>query len=192
MALCPECGNDVPDPAHCSICAAGRGGKKVRRRGGSPCRCPRCNDPLEQQDWEGTTTLSCPSCRGTFFPDRGLEKVLNQLRATCDPVDVETVLKDFKDRFTRELPDAVRYKNCPVCGTVMLRRNYATVSGVIVDHCADHGTWVDEANFAALADFICRGGDVLASEAGKVRARSTIRRSADGPSLIGRLFGTGS
>lgn len=190
MALCPSCGNEVPDPSHCSICDAGRGGKKARKRpAAGVCRCPRCDGALTEQDWDGTKTLSCPTCRGTFFPDLSLEKVLNQLRATCDPKDVESVLKDFKDRFTRELPEAVRYKKCPVCDTVMLRRNYATVSGVIVDHCADHGTWVDETAFAELADFICRGGDILANVAGQVRARNEIRREGDGPSLLGRLFG---
>ena len=115
--------------------------------------------------------------------------MLNRLRATADPRTVQTVLLEFKDRFTRELPDAVRYKKCPVCETVMLRKNYAMVSGVIVDHCADHGTWVDENSFAELADFICRGGDILANEAGKVRARNDVRRDHDGPSLLGKLFG---
>jgi Zn-finger nucleic acid-binding protein len=192
MALCPQCGNDVPDPHHCAICEAGRGGKKARvRPAAGACLCPRCDTALAEQDWEGTKTLGCPSCRGTFFPDVSLEKVLNHLRAACDPKNVATVLWEFKDRFTRELPEAVRYKKCPVCETVMLRKNYAMVSGVIIDHCGDHGNWVDETAFAELADFIVRGGDLLANEAGKVRARSELRRDGDGgPSLLGKLFGT--
>jgi Zn-finger nucleic acid-binding protein len=191
MALCPRCGNEVEDALHCSVCDAGRGGRKTRvRAAAGACRCPRCDGALVEQDWEGTKTLTCGECRGTFFPGVSLETVLNHLRATCDPKNVESVLKDFKDRFTRELPDAVRYKKCPVCDTVMLRKNYATVSGVIVDHCSDHGTWVDETAFAGLADFICRGGDLLANEADKVRARNDLRREGDGgSSLLGKLFG---
>jgi Zn-finger nucleic acid-binding protein len=133
-------------------------------------------------------TFCCPNCRGIFFPARGLEEVLNKLRATCDPVDVQSVLREFKDRFNRKLPTAIRYKACPVCSTVMTRRNYATVSGVIVDECGDHGTWVDEAQFGALADFISRGGDVLATEASKVRARIQPGKGG-GSSLLDRLFG---
>jgi hypothetical protein len=87
----------------------------------------------------------------------------------------------------------VRYKACPVCEEVMARRAYGTVSGVIVDHCGDHGTWVDEAQFAALADFICRGGDVLASEIDKVRARIGRRGAGgqSGRSILERFLGGG-
>ncbi len=178
MALCKGCGNDVPDPERCPICKAGRATPK-RERVETRCSCPRCDEFLEQQDFDGTATLACPSCRGTFFPSLGLETVLNKLRASCDPVDMDSVLKEFKGRFTRELPTAVRYKDCPVCATVMMRRNYANVSGVIVDHCSDHGTWVDEHAFAGLADFICRGGDLVAQRADRVREMTPRRSSRD-------------
>lgn len=180
MALCPVCGNDVADPTVCPVCIAGRAPKhkhaEVTETPHVP-QCPRCSEALEDQDWEGIAIRSCPVCRGSFFPDQALEMVLNKLRATCAPGDVRAVLEDFKDRFTRSLPEAIRYKLCPECGGPMTRRNYGGVSGVIVDVCGDHGTWVDEAAFASLADFVSRGGDVLSSEVR--RARSTSR-PADG------------
>jgi len=193
MALCPGCGNDVRDKHDCPICKAGRA---IHKKPGPPpepaeltCRCPRCDGALAEQDWQGVAILGCPECRGSFFPGRALEHVLDKLRAGTERVDAETVLKEFKDRFSRKLPEAVRYKPCPVCGEVMLRRNYGTVSGVIVDTCNDHGTWVDEAQFAALADFICRGGDLLAAEVDKVRARLQARRAETGPTPLERFFG---
>jgi hypothetical protein len=74
----------------------------------------------------------------------------------------------------------------------MTRRNYATVSGVIVDFCGDHGTWVDEAQFAALAEFISRGGDILAAETGKVRARiQQPGQQGSAKTIMDRLFGGG-
>ncbi len=198
MALCTGCGNEVPDPACCPVCKAGRGTRRTPRPkvAASRCACPKCNEALDQQDWEGTATLTCPVCRGSFFPDRGLEAVLDRLRATCDPVSVESALKDFRDRFTRELPDNVRYKKCPVCDTVMLRRNYGNVSGVIVEYCGEHGTWVDENSFAELASFICRGGDLVAGKADAVRARSRTLRpdpggAGGGGSLLSRFLGGG-
>jgi Zn-finger nucleic acid-binding protein len=197
MAFCTGCGNEVPDPNDCPICRAGRATPAIKRPKLRPndgrCYCPRCDEPLDEQNWEGTITLSCPSCRGTFFPGSSLEQVLDRLRASSDPVDAETALQEFKDRFKRQLPEAVRYKACPVCEEVMARRAYGTVSGVIVDHCGDHGTWVDEAQFAALADFICRGGDVLASEIDKVRARIGRRGAGgqSGRSILERFLGGG-
>ncbi len=53
----------------------------------------------------------------------------------------------------------------------------------------DHGTWLDETQFAALADFICRGGDLLASEVGKVRERITNRAPKTGRTLLDRFLG---
>lgn len=192
MAFCTGCGNEVADPAHCEICSAGRATHKAGKRPAvrtGKCMCPKCNQALEEQDWEGTITLTCPVCRGSFFPARGLEAVLNRLRSSCDTVDVESALKDFRDRFTRELPDTVRYKACPVCETVMLRRNYGNVSGVIVDCCGDHGTWVDENAFAELASFIVRGGDLVAGKANEVRARSRTLGSTTGDSLLSKFLG---
>jgi Zn-finger nucleic acid-binding protein len=195
MALCPGCGNEVQNPQKCPVCGAGRAPKakasNLKKLSKGRGKCPRCNVFLAEQDWEGVVTYSCPTCRGTFFADRGLEEVLNKLRATCDPMDVQSVMKEFKDRFTRKLPEAIRYKKCPVCETVMTRRNYATVSGVIVDFCGDHGTWVDEAQFAALAEFISRGGDILAAETGKVRARIQPCQQGSAKTIMDRLFGGG-
>lgn len=191
MALCTHCGNEVDDPARCPICQAGRATPKVRRSRDDGALCPRCEVDLETQNMEGCAAFSCPDCRGIFFPEFTLETVLNKLRATCDPVDVRAVLQDFRDRFHRKLPETVRYKKCPVCTTPMTPSNYRTVSGVIVDLCGQHGTWVDEQAFAALADFICRGGDLVANEAGRVRARTTGRRPEGGPNLVDRLFGGG-
>jgi len=193
MALCPGCGNEVQNPQNCPVCGAGRAPKasNLKKLSKGRGKCPRCNVFLAEQDWEGVVTYSCPTCRGTFFAERGLEDVLNKLRATCDPMDVQTVMKEFKDRFTRKLPEAIRYKKCPVCDTVMTRRNYATVSGVIVDFCGDHGTWVDEAQFAALAEFISKGGDILAAETGKVRARIQPPQPGGARTIMDRLFGGG-
>jgi len=189
MAFCSNCGNDVEDPSNCPICRSGRAGVRKRRAVISACLCPRCNEALTEQDIEGAKTLMCPQCHGMFFPDEVLESVLNKLRATCDPTDLDSAMKDFKDRFRRELPKNVRYKNCPVCEEPMIRRNYGTVSGVIIDVCADHGTWVDENAFAELASFIVRGGDLVAGRAELARARLRSIPRGESISILGRLLG---
>ena len=203
MAFCTGCGNEVADPAHCGICASGRGPRKGRRAPDEPeagpqpaslvCKCPRCNDPLDEQDIEGVATLMCPSCQGMFFPRQGLEIVLNKLRATCEATDMDSALQEFKDRFRRELPDSVQYKQCPVCDEPMIRRNYGTVSGVIVDVCYSDGTWVDGVAFGELADFIVRVGDLVADKASATRARLSHRPATGGThpkSTFGRLMGS--
>ena len=79
--------------------------------------------------------------------------------------ELPEVLREFRDRHARKLPDTVRYKRCPVCATYMTRRAYARVSGVIVD------VWCDQAAFQEIASFIARGGDVLAARSPSRRRR---------------------
>jgi len=162
LALCKRCGNMVEDVHQCPICAAGRASGKRPEKPSVPC-CPRCEDPLEEQDWDGVAVLICATCQGSLFPVGGLEKTLDKLRDASEEAKLPEVLREFKDRYQRKLPAAVRYKHCPICEGLMTRRNYMGVSGVIVDVCGKHGTWVDQAAFTDLAAFISRGGDVLAA-----------------------------
>ncbi|MEE8104785.1 MAG: zf-TFIIB domain-containing protein [Planctomycetota bacterium] len=187
--MCLKCGNEITDSRSCQICETTEIRPKKRNTVVvSLPMCPQCAVPVEQQDWEGVVALQCPDCRGVFFPERGLEHTLNKLRAATDPKDVDSVMQDFKDRFRRTLPDTVRYKNCPVCETSMMRKNYGTVSGVVVDVCATHGTWVDEPSFAALADFVCRGGDLLSRRVENLNTSMSAKQTS-GPSLLNRMFG---
>ncbi|MEW6111309.1 MAG: zf-TFIIB domain-containing protein, partial [Thermodesulfobacteriota bacterium] len=54
---------------------------------------------------------------------------------------------------------------CPVCRTMMNRRNFIRVSGVIVDVCRPHGIWFDAGEMEKIMDFIARGGMRKAREA---------------------------
>ncbi len=160
--FCPGCGNEVENAQRCPICRSGRASGKTTEES-TGLRCPRCDDPLEEQDWEGLGVHLCPTCNGSFFPPGGLETTLDKLRAHRGATDLETVCREFRDRFTRELPEAMRYKPCPVCDTFMTRLNYAGSSGIIVELCGHHGTWVDQSAFGSLTDFVSRGGDLIQS-----------------------------
>ena len=46
---------------------------------------------------------------------------------------------------------------------MMVRRNYANASGVIIDLCGEHGHLVDQNAFSDLSDWISRGGDQIAA-----------------------------
>jgi hypothetical protein len=41
---------------------------------------------------------------------------------------------------------------------MMSRRNYRRTSGVIIDRCHDHGTWLDADELERIAGFILSGG----------------------------------
>lgn len=169
LTLCPGCGHEVEDVRHCPIC---RQGKSLKQAKHLDALCPKCDDALEAQDWDGADVMVCPTCTGCLFKGRALEVTLDKLRENIEGQTVRNVLAEFKDRHKRgRLPEKFQYKSCPVCRLAMVRRNYAGVSGVVVDVCGQHGTWVDQHAFADLTDFVTRGGDTLA----KLRERPKRR-----------------
>ena len=196
MSLCMKCGNEILGYEECAVCAAGRGGVVVARPHDRElpkatlhrCRCPYCESLMGTEQWDGTPVLSCRECRGTFFPDNSFEAMLNELRRERTSIDVSTVLEDFKKRFHRKLPPAVRYRHCPVCETPMKRTNYGTHSGVIVHQCAQHGTFVGELEMAQLADYILRGGDELTERAHKIRVSLSLKKDRRVRSVLDHLF----
>jgi hypothetical protein len=52
----------------------------------------------------------------------------------------------------------VAYRRCPECGQTMQRRNFGRRSGVIVDWCGSHGTWLDAHEMEDIAAFVLGGG----------------------------------
>jgi hypothetical protein len=52
----------------------------------------------------------------------------------------------------------VAYRRCPECGGTMQRRNFGRRSGVVVDWCGSHGTWLDAHEMEDIAAFVLEGG----------------------------------
>ncbi|MHC4410409.1 MAG: hypothetical protein ACYS0F_15575 [Planctomycetota bacterium] len=162
--LCGGCGNEIDAGEECTICSSGRGGKRRRKGPEGVVACIGCELPMEEQDWDGVAVRMCPSCQAMLFPPSALERVLNKLRDSAEHIDYAEVVREFRDRHkTQRVAKSIRYKHCPVCDEMMVRRNYANASGIILDVCGDHGHWVDQNAFAELSDWVTRGGDQLAN-----------------------------
>lgn len=52
----------------------------------------------------------------------------------------------------------VKYRDCPRCGQVMRRRNFGTISGVVIDECGRHGVLLDPGELQAIEAFVQAGG----------------------------------
>ncbi|MFY0540274.1 zf-TFIIB domain-containing protein [Nannocystis pusilla] len=67
----------------------------------------------------------------------------------------------------------VRYRECPRCREVMNRRNFGTISGVIVDECRHHGLFLDAGELEEVEAFLRAGGRAVGEAArGRAAARS--------------------
>ena len=64
----------------------------------------------------------------------------------------------------RHRPEPLRYRACPQCGELMHRGLFGKRSGVIVDRCRSHGTWLDAGELRQLMEWARAGGQLLQQE----------------------------
>jgi len=134
FAVCPHCGGQVRDEID-----------------PLPPVCPRCGVPLEAHVRDGDELDLCPQCGGLWL-DRG------EFRRTTRESAVYRDA-DLGQEFVRSPPgDPLRYVPCVRCGQVMHRKNFARISGVIIDECARHGVWLDPGEMEKIRLFIADGG----------------------------------
>jgi Zn-finger nucleic acid-binding protein len=115
-----------------------------------PPLCPRCPRPLENDG--DTGGMRCAKCRGTFMPLAALGTAVDAARPDPSPHGHA----QHAARVPRE-PD-VRYVHCPECRQVMARMNFGQHSGIVVDTCKNHGTWLDGGELEAALEFVHAGG----------------------------------
>lgn len=148
---CPFCGASLPD--------------KVEPL--SP-KCPRCNMPLDVHLVDSEEYDICPSCGGLWL-DRG------EFHLITRESDVYRK-EDIKDEYLRgPLKDSVAYIPCVRCGNLMNRKNFAQISGVIIDECSRHGVWLDAGELEKIRHFILDGGLERAQDLKIEKTRDELR-----------------
>lgn len=80
--------------------------------------------------------------------------------------------------------EEIRYRECARCGDIMSRRNFGTISGVVVDECPRHGVFLDEGELQAIENFLRAGGLTLGEAA---RATMAARQMPPPPEQVQEL-----
>jgi Zn-finger nucleic acid-binding protein len=142
---CPECGKPVAATlAFCPFCGAsvGEGLTAILEP-----TCPRCRQHLESSKDGTIPTEACHRCGGVWL-DRA-----DFVRAQRKPPPDE--LPYHKHALHPELGP---YLACVRCGRLMNRKNFAHVSGVLIDECGRHGVWLDAGELDTIRRFVADGG----------------------------------
>lgn len=156
---------------HCAACGAELGLEPVPKP--STYACPRCAIELDAvPTGRGDFVLDCSRCGGQFVEHA-------TLRALCED-RVQLSLGNTK-RWTipPQRAEEVHYLPCPICRTLMNRKNFGERSGVLVSACREHGIWVESGGLARILAFVETGGlqaaiDRLAEEKAKLRASAAL------------------
>ncbi len=145
---CNHCGGNIH--VHFAVCPLCGGEIQDRTDSLAPV-CPRCDCVLEPAVHDKEEYDLCPACGGLWL-DRGEFK-----RATRESYVYRHA--DLDEEFVRTPPDGpMEYIPCVRCGHVMNRKNFAGISGVLVDECGKHGVWLDAGEMEKIRLFIADGG----------------------------------
>ena len=121
----------------------------------------------------GTTEMfECAKCDGLWVDASTFERL-------CASADEQAALLHQFSKPGPAKAAAVRYRKCARCPQLMNRVNFARLSGVIVDACRGHGTYLDAGELHRIVQFIQSGGLVRARERQLEELKAQERRLAD-------------
>lgn len=168
---CPSCfALMFEGAAFCSRCGAGR--SRDVDSAAAPVTCPGCKGSMAALRVGTTEMFECAKCDGLWVDASTFERL-------CASADEQAALLH---QFAKPGPAkaaAVRYRKCARCPQLMNRVNFARLSGVIVDACRGHGTYLDAGELHRIVQFIQSGGLVRARERQLEELKAQERRLAD-------------
>jgi len=177
--ICPECyARNAEESRFCTACGVTFRPEAVRT-GGYELPCPVCAALMPPRQVGGVGINECGSCNGLWVPGENFDLLVSraiEARKNADPAELMTL----KPRVTGSNPAAqkVQYRKCPECDRFMHRRNFRKSSGVIIDRCSAHGTWLDADELEQIAGFILSGGQPVESLMERPNGPAPASRSA--------------
>jgi Zn-finger nucleic acid-binding protein len=145
---------------HCGLRLA----PEMAARDVTTLRCPACQDDAKlvsrQIGQIPTTVMECPRCTGMWL---GVETFSHITQQAADAARTVASSSDPRTAAARHARDnrgqsGSFYRPCPVCRQLMPRKNYRRYSGVIIDHCKEHGVWFDANELPQILAWIRAGG----------------------------------
>jgi Zn-finger nucleic acid-binding protein len=159
---------NVVEAIHCSGCGRETGLEPVGSA--AELSCPHCHAALDAFAQASGSLFDCGTCGGQFVEHAALRELVDRRDL---PVAVGT---PPSRRFVAQA-GPVKYVPCPVCKSLMNRKNFGGTSGVVVDVCKPHGTWFDLGELPRVLAFVAQGG--LARERQRqVEEAADLRRRA--------------
>ncbi|ETW95383.1 MAG: hypothetical protein ETSY1_30890 [Candidatus Entotheonella factor] len=102
----------------------------------------------------GIVVRECDGCNGLWVPGEYFDELVRRMieaRRKQGPLFTDGTHK--KTAFQSKIV----YRKCPECQLGMHRKNFARKSGIIVDWCGNHGTWLDADELESIAAFVLAG-----------------------------------
>lgn len=155
--ICPDCyARNLDDARYCLGCGDAfdpQSPPSVL----SELQCPCCECWMSTRDVGGLEIHECPECLGLWAPENRFDELIDRAAASARAHGLAGESSSPRVDGGNPLDNAVEYRRCPVCDALMNRRNFKKRSGVIVDRCHRHGTWLDANELERIAGFVLSG-----------------------------------
>ncbi|HYG76437.1 MAG TPA: zf-TFIIB domain-containing protein [Planctomycetota bacterium] len=182
--ICPGCFCRLPnDAAFCVECGININPQKLNISA-SELSCPRCSQPLQQRMLESIRLFECAGCAGMWLPAETFDAICKSKESRSAAGRLGGRGATGRLRFELRPAEKVKYIPCPGCKNLMNRRNFAGISGVIIDTCKNCGVWLDDKEFSHILKFIENGG---LEQARDVEARNRAHAEKMRPKSIASL-----
>jgi Zn-finger nucleic acid-binding protein/ribosomal protein L40E len=157
--ICPECyGRNTEESRFCMVCGV-RFEPQPVDTDAHELPCPVCGCLMPPRKIGSIGVNECGECNGLWVPGERFDRLVDravEAQRSADPAKLAAFAP--RVRGGNPVSNRVVYRKCPVCEAFMHRRNWQRSSGVIVDTCADHGTWLDADELEQIAGFVLSGG----------------------------------
>ncbi len=145
---CASCDHIVK--ANIRSCPMCNGGMKLMQKD-SEKKCPRCAIALEVHQYRRFELDKCNQCKGLWLQPDEFSVLTSEFDVYRDD--------DSNPHFIRPgLPRSENYLPCANCQKMMSRRNFKSISGVLIDSCLHCGVWLDKGELQSIRNFIASGG----------------------------------
>ncbi len=171
--ICPECmARNLEDARFCLACGVAFAPQDVAHDVGE-LRCPCCEKWMCVAEVGGLVVQECPKCQGLWAGEQVFDSLVDRATQAARARAVDGQIARPRVDGANPAARGVEYRRCPVCDDLMVRRNFRRRSGVIIDRCHVHGTWLDAHELEQIAGFVLSG---RAAEAARVEAAESERR----------------
>jgi Zn-finger nucleic acid-binding protein len=131
----------------------------------------------------------CNECGGLWVDQAAFERITADSERQESTLTALGTLTAAREAIPADSMKVV-YLRCPDCDAIMMRKNFAHRSGVIVDVCSAHGIWFDREELARVIRFVREGGLADAKRRDLEEMKSEAERARWGAIRDARLGST--
>ena len=181
--ICPECfARNADDARFCLACGVGFAPESVLSQK-TELRCPCCDRWMVSRIVGGLEIQECEGCHGLWAPEDRFDSLVDRAAKLARKRMADGEASAPRVDGGNPAASKVEYRRCPECSALMGRTNFRKRSGVIIDQCHEHGTWLDANELERIAGFVLSGRVEQANRAVKLETADREREAARSSAL---------